>query len=69
MRIVTLEPGERSTRPEDEEVAKAIVMTEIARMIHKGNAIITTLESSTVEVRFATGEIFHLHAETVTRIA
>lgn len=69
MPIVAIDPEERRARPDDDDMAKAIVTTEIARMIHEGNAVITTLESGTVELRFATGEIFHIHAETVTRIA
>jgi hypothetical protein len=41
-------------------VAKALVMAALARMIDEGGAVIATLESGTLELRLATGEIFHL---------
>ena len=69
MVILALNPGEDGTRPGDAEVAKAIVMAKIARIVEKGDAVITTLDSGVLELRFATGEILHLGEETVTRIA
>jgi hypothetical protein len=70
MSIVARDPGERGARSKDvDDLAKLIVIAEIARIIHEGKAVITTLESDTLELRLATGEIFHLRSETVTRIA
>ena len=56
-------------RPEDPNVAKALVMAELAGIVAEGGAVIVSLESGTLELRLATGEIFHLGEETVTRIA
>ena len=56
-------------RPEDANVAKALVMAELARLVEQGNAVIATLESGALELRLTTGEIFHLGEEMVTRIA
>jgi hypothetical protein len=69
MLILALNPGEEGARPEDADVAKAIVMANVARIVEDGDAAITTLASGILELRFATGEIFHLGKETVTRIA
>lgn len=55
--------------PEDPNVAKASVMAELAGIVEQGGAVMVTLESGTLELRLATGEIFHLGEETVTRIA
>ena len=52
-----------------EEAAKAIVMMEIARLVEDGQASVARLESGGLELRFTTGEIFHLGEEAVTRIA
>ncbi len=69
MLIAVLAPGEEGARPGDADVAKTIVMAGVARIVEGGHAVITTFESGTIELRFATGEIFHLDEETVTRIA
>jgi hypothetical protein len=53
---------------EDPNVAKALVMAELARIVDEGGALIVTLESGTLELRLATGEIFHLGEAAVTRI-
>ena len=42
--------------------------TEVARIVEEGHAVLATLESGTLELRFATGEIYHLDKETITRI-
>ena len=52
-----------------EEAAKAIVMMEIAGLVEDGHATVDRLESGRLELRFATGEVFHLGEEAVTRIA
>ena len=54
---------------EDPDVAKALVMAELARIVEEGGAVIATLESGTIELRLATGEVFHLGEKVVTRIA
>ena len=54
---------------ENADVAKALVMAELARIVEEGAAVIATLESGTIELRLATGEVFHLGDKVVTRIA
>jgi hypothetical protein len=44
-------------------------MAGVARLVEGGHAIMATLESGSLELRFATGEIFRLDEATVTRIA
>ena len=68
MLILASDRREESARPGDADVAKAIVMAEVARCIEEGDAVIVTLESGTLELRLATGEIFHFGEETITRI-
>ena len=55
--------------PENPDVAKTLVMAELARIVEEGAAVIATLESGTIELRLATGEVFHLGDKVVTRIA
>ena len=55
--------------PENPDVAKALVMAELVRIVEEGAAVIATLESGTIELRLATGEVFHLGDKVVTRIA
>ena len=55
--------------PENPDAAKALVMAELARIVEEGAAVIATLESGTIELRLATGEVFHLGDKVVTRIA
>ena len=66
--IVASNPGEEGAGPGNEDVAKATVMAEVARIVEEGDAAIATLESGTLELRFATGEVFHLGEETITRV-
>jgi hypothetical protein len=54
---------------EDPDVAKALVMAELARIVEEGAAVIATLESGTIELRLVTGEVFRLGETAVTRIA
>jgi hypothetical protein len=54
---------------ENADVAKALVMAELARIVEEGAAVIATLESGTIELRLVTGEVFRLGETAVTRIA
>jgi hypothetical protein len=67
--ILTLNLPKGGGPPEEPDVAKALVMAGLARIVEEGGAIIAALESGTLELRLATGEIFHLAEGTVTRIA
>ena len=58
-----------AVNPGEEALAKAIVMIGIARLVEDGHASVARLESGGLELRFTTGEIFHLGEEAVTRIA
>jgi hypothetical protein len=49
--------------------AKALFMTEIARIFEEGRGEIARLDSGALELRLVTGEIFHLGQQSVTRIA
>jgi hypothetical protein len=62
-------PLEDRSWPEDVDAAKAMFMTEVARIVADGPGDITKLNSVTLELRLATGEIFHLGEQSVTRIA
>ena len=67
--ILAVNPGKQAVRTGDADVAKAIVMTEIARLVEDGHASVARLETGRLELRLTTGEIFHLGEEAVTRIA
>jgi hypothetical protein len=67
--ILAYDLEEGPAQPRDADVAKAIVLAEVARIVADGNAVFSTLETGTIELRFSTGEIFHLGEEMVTRIA
>ena len=54
--------------PEDLAAAKALFMTEVAHIIGEGRGAITRLESGILELRLATGEIYHLDERSITRI-
>ena len=69
MTLIPLNPPKGGKRPKEPDVAKALVMAALARIIEEGGATIATLESGTLELRLATGEIFHLGEGTVARIA
>jgi hypothetical protein len=53
---------------EELDAAKALFMTEVAHIVDDGRGELTRLESGTLELRLATGEIFHLGKQSVTRI-
>jgi hypothetical protein len=52
-----------------QEMARALVMVEIARIVAESNAAKVGLELGALELRLATDEIFHLGEATVTRVA
>ena len=55
--------------PDDPDVAKTLVMAELAGIVEEGDALIVTLESGALGLRLATGEVFLLGEKAVTRIA
>jgi hypothetical protein len=61
--------AEQGAQALDDEAAKALVMTQIARIVEEGRAAMTRLESGLLELRFTTGEVFYLGDEGITRIA
>jgi hypothetical protein len=61
-------PADGGRSPEAADSSKQFVMAEIARIVEDGDASIVTLDSGAVELHLATGEVFHLGDETVTRI-
>ncbi len=69
MLIHTLTPAEEAGWKLAPDMAKALVMAAVARIVEAGNAAIVVLESGTIELRLVTDEIFHLGERTVTRIA
>jgi hypothetical protein len=54
--------------PEELDTAKALFMIEVARIVEEGRGELVTLVSGTLELRFATGEIYHLGERSITRI-
>jgi hypothetical protein len=67
--LLALKLAEDGDAPEDSGVAKESVLAELAQIVSEGGARLATLESGALELRLATGEVFHLGEETVTRIA
>ena len=55
--------------PEAHDMVKSLVMAELARIVVEGDATMAALESGALELRLATGEVFHLGEATVTRVA
>ena len=55
--------------PNDADVAKTLVMAELARIVAEGSATVVRFKCGTVELRFATGEIFRLGEDAITRVA
>jgi hypothetical protein len=53
----------------DTDVAAALVISELIRVVEEGRASMRRLESGAIEFRLLTGEVFHLDDETITRIA
>ena len=67
--LLALNLAEDGGRLDDPGAAKALVMAGFARLMEEGHAVMAKLEAGTLELRLATGEIFHLGEETVTRVA
>jgi hypothetical protein len=67
--IINSNVSDEGSALEDPDVAKALVMAELARIVEEGAAVIATLESGTIELRLVTGEVFRLGETAVTRIA
>ena len=60
--------AEQGPQPTDDEAAKTLVMAEVVRIVEEGRAAMTRLESGLIELRFTTGEVFHLGDAGITRI-
>jgi hypothetical protein len=69
MLIFASDMAEQGIEPTDDEAAKALVMAQVALIVEEGRAAMTRLESGVHELRFTTGEVFHLGDEGITRIA
>lgn len=67
--IPAVNPGEETAWSGDADVARAIVMAEITRLVEDGDAVLVTFESGRLELRLRTGEVFYLGEKTVTRVA
>ncbi len=68
MFIPVANPAEDRGWPEDVETAKTLFMTQFARLVEEGRGELARLESGTLELRLATGEIYQLHDQSITRI-
>jgi hypothetical protein len=67
--IPILRQAETAYRRHVADVEKALVMAAVAPAVAAGGAAIVTLESGAIELRVATGEVFLLGDEAVTRVA
>lgn len=61
--------AENGGAPEDSDLAKMLVMAELARVVEEGAGVMVALEAGTLELRLATGEVFHLGETAIKRIA
>ncbi len=68
MFIPVANPSEDRNWPEDVDAAKALFMTQVARIVEEGRGELARLESGTLELRLATGEIYQLGKQSITRI-
>jgi hypothetical protein len=68
MFIPVANPSEDRGWPEDMDAAKALFMTEVARIVEEGRGELERLESGTLELRLTTGEIYQLGEQSITRI-
>jgi len=66
--LLAFDLAEDGDAPEDSGVAKASLLAVLALIVGEGGARLATLESGALELRLATGEVFRLGEETVTRI-
>src|SRR5262245_4720498 len=67
--IVASTLAEDGSSPQEPDQAKAFVMAELARIVQEGGASMTALAAGTFELRLATGEVFYLQDNAITRIA
>jgi hypothetical protein len=67
--VLNLKLPEDGRRQVDPGMVKAVIVAEFARLVEEGRAVMAMLEAGTLEIRLATGEVFRLGEETVTRIA
>jgi hypothetical protein len=68
MFIPVTNPSEDRGWPQDVDAAKARFMTGVARIVEEGRGELVRLESGTLELRLATGEIYQLGEQSITRI-
>ncbi len=68
MMFTVANPSEDRGWPEDMDAAKALFMTEVARIVEEGRGELERLESGTLELRLTTGEIYQLGEQSITRI-
>ena len=62
-------PANDEGLPEDAGEAKALFLAAIAQIVQDGGAVLTPSGPSASELRLASGEVFLLGRETLTRIA
>jgi hypothetical protein len=62
-------PANDEGLPDDAREAKALFLAAIEQIVAGGDAVLTLSGTSTGELRLASGEIFLLGRETLTRIA
>jgi len=67
--IVASNLAEDGSNPPEPGLAKALVMAELARIVQEGGASMAALAGGTFELRLATGEVFYLQDNAITRIA
>jgi hypothetical protein len=64
-----LDPQEDRDELENPNLATAFVIAELVRVVDESGGSMKRLGSDVIELRLATGEIFHLDEETITRVA
>ncbi|HEX3505315.1 MAG TPA: hypothetical protein VHU22_18155 [Xanthobacteraceae bacterium] len=64
-----LDPQEDRDELENPNLATALVIAELVRVVGESAGSMKRLGSDVIELRLATGEIFHLGEETITRVA
>lgn len=62
-------PANEEGLPDDDGEAKALFLAAIAQIVEDGAAVLTLSGASAGELRLASGEVFLLERETLTRIA
>ena len=62
-------PANEEGLREDSGGAKALFLSAIAQIVESGGAVLTLSDTSAGELRLASGEVFLLGGESLTRIA